>query len=897
MSVKPPVLLLVTIVCVALGFNSIRAAENTDADEPGVANEPTAQLHQSMDVDDVRHLLMRTGLGAAPADILKLRGLSRQAGINAIIAGLSATSYVPMPGWVKDPLPAYHAKADMHSEDRARFNKRRDAELSQLRQWWILNMLLTSSAQTERLVLFWHNLFATNYHDLNKWSLAMARQNQTFRELGSGSWSTLLKAMIRDPALLKFLNSGSNHKASPNENLARELMELFTLGEGNYDEFTVKEAARALTGHDSTQFHDLTFRLKTWAQDRGEKQLFGQTGTFDGDALIDILLTQEAATRFLATRFWHGFVADDSPPEHWVDQQSQWFRQSGLQIETLYRNVLQSEEFWADEYRGAIVKSPVDLVIGTARTLNYPIMHWQRMPQWQSMIGMNLFAPPNVAGWKQGAAFITPGNILNRYKVARQLTSVPEHAATPGSSKSGTMNNSSMNSMAGESSANSKDATMSMSMRAAGKSQQNPDNATENTRDSASIDIQMAAEDYQGPVMFKVSLHADNDILWQSKATAFYGGRDTVLVGRIQNASDFNWQTRRISVPEDAMRLSDKLRIHFLNDAAGPDGDRNLYINGLIIGSQWLAAEHGTQRSQCEPESRIDAGKLYCAGFFEIAIRAKVPHTNLQPLKRKSDQTASRLLTASAVHLQWASKYQPERKNTLEIVLDNVKGQHINYRHVRFKIEKKPDEPIMLQLESLSCLPECVDTWPDCAWTDEHFSALKYTAFPLAESNNKRWTQAYNHHCQFAALNNHEKMLVSTILGAMPDILNQASKTPKVQDNPERFMPTINAIENEIKKADVKLADTPFAPHASELDINEVYAPDKPAIEPLMPPATQFGSFSAIREQLKTHALEVHELLLPAINVAGLPNLTEKVSHPANQYRKAIIEHPLFQLK
>lgn len=391
------------------------------------SHSQATHLHQPMSIDDTRHLLARTGIGASASDIATHQGLTREQGIQLIIQGISMEPDVPMPAWVEHPAPHYHSRVEMLDEDKRVFNQHRDAELEQLKHWWVLNMLQTSSPQTERLVLFWHDLFATNARDIGKHPLKMARQNQRFRRLGFGSWETLLKAMIRDAALLAFLDAGANHKTAPNENLARELMELFVLGEGHYDETTVKHAARALTGHDVVLLHNLEFQLKSGAQDREHKQLFGQSGSFDGDDLIKILLQQEPAARYLASRFWYAFVADSKPPEHWLADQAQRFRKSGFDLSHLYRNVLQSEAFWEEQYRGAIIKSPVDLVIGTARTLDYPMRHWQQMPKWQATIGMNLLEPPNVAGWKEGAAFVTPGHLLNRYNIVHQMTlgSVP----------------------------------------------------------------------------------------------------------------------------------------------------------------------------------------------------------------------------------------------------------------------------------------------------------------------------------------------------------------------------------------------------------------------------------------------------------------------------------------
>jgi uncharacterized protein (DUF1800 family) len=386
-----------------------------------VVSSAHADQRSILGVDDARHLLARTGIGSSPTTVIELVGKTRAEAIDIIVDGIQSEPFLPMPEWVSQPLPPYHARRDMSGEDRRKFRRDRDAELVQLRDWWVNNLLQTDSPQTERLVLFWHDIFATNYRIVGRLPMAMARQNQTFREFGFGSWQTLLKKMIRDPALMIFLDADSNHKNSPNENLGRELMELFVLGEGNYDEFTVREASRSLTGHNVARTANLQFRLKTTAQDRTHKTLFGKKEQFDGDGLVEQLLKQPAAARFLTTKFWHAFVSDGEPPERWLENISQLFKRSDYSIATLYRAVIESEEFWALENRAGIIKSPVDIIAGTARTLEFPKSQWEGMARWQAQLGMNLFQPPTVAGWTEGEAFITTGRYLDRINLVRSM--------------------------------------------------------------------------------------------------------------------------------------------------------------------------------------------------------------------------------------------------------------------------------------------------------------------------------------------------------------------------------------------------------------------------------------------------------------------------------------------
>lgn len=710
---------------------------------PHIHSKTKPHLRQIMDVDDARHLLMRTGFGAAPEALVKLVGKNRQYGVDLIVQGLSTEPALAPPEWVYRPLPAYHARADMSREERSTFNKARDEELKQLRLWWIANMLQSNSPQTERLVLFWHDLFATNSYQVGKMPLAMARQNQTFRRLASGSWAQLLKAMIRDPALLRFLNAGSNHKASPNENLARELMELFVLGEGNYDETTVKQAARALTGHNTSLFYNYAFHLNTQAQDRGQKELFGQKGNFDGDALIDILVTQEQASRFLATRFWYAFIADYPPTEGWLDLQAKRFRQSELHIKILYRNVLQSEEFWQEEYRGAIVKSPIDIVVGTARTMNYPISHWQQMPRWQSLTGMDLLAPPDVSGWSEGAAFITPGRLLNRARVLRQLTRSPASSS---------------------------------------------------------------------------------------------------------RAEQQNLETNMMQADLKQASLG----------------------QGELIKNETLRSEN------------LQGGKVRNSVVLSPSAKQT---TNLETI------------TASAIHVQGASKYQQNKTLTMDLVLDNVTTPSNEFTQVRFVLKKQPNQAFMMRLTSFSCWPSCIDPWPKCAWTDPNFAPMKNITLPWVESGHELWSHAYPHGCQFSSLSNFEKSLVSALWASLPELLEHAGNTAKVQNQTERFLPTINAIKRELQQANVEFADTPYFQHTLTLDVDASHTPKEPALEPFTPPIAQLVSFRELMTALELRKINIHELLMPDLQFEGLPDLAAVQNQSPPRYLRSIIEHPLFQLK
>lgn len=339
-------------VVAALWCGPASAARATDP-VPGVGHATGPWLAAPLSDADRRHLLSRTGIGVAPDDYASLAGLTRAEGVERIIAGLRTRPVRPVPGFVRRPLPHYHARDDMDAVERGAFDGEREREVASLRRWWVAEMLDTDSPQTERLVWVLHDLFATSVDGTDRAALAMARQNATFRRMHSGSWEALLRAMLRDAALLEFPNAGSDARDAPNENLARELLERFTLGEGEYDEVTVREAARALTGHGTDDVADLAFRLRTWQQDRDAKTLFGVTGPHAGDDLVRLILAQPATARWPALVWWHAFVDDAPPGDAELDALASAFREAGHDLGALYRATLESEAFWAPAHRGA----------------------------------------------------------------------------------------------------------------------------------------------------------------------------------------------------------------------------------------------------------------------------------------------------------------------------------------------------------------------------------------------------------------------------------------------------------------------------------------------------------------------------------------------------------------
>ena len=245
----------------------------------------------------------------------------------------------------------------------------------------------------------------------------MLVQNHLYREKGMGRYDALLKAVSRDPAMMIYLDSRTNKKAAPNENYSRELMELFSLGIGHYTEEDVRESARAFTGW---QFRRKTgFYLNANQHDNGLKTFLGRTGNFDGDDIVDIIMEQPAAAEYICTRLWTFFAYPDPEPEV-VERLAEVFRANGTEIRPVVRAMFESDEFYSARARAALVKSPVELAVGTVRALGIET-DFQPLDKPIEQMGQVLFAPPNVAGWPGGATWINSSSLLQRINVANKL--------------------------------------------------------------------------------------------------------------------------------------------------------------------------------------------------------------------------------------------------------------------------------------------------------------------------------------------------------------------------------------------------------------------------------------------------------------------------------------------
>jgi uncharacterized protein (DUF1800 family) len=296
------------------------------------------------------------------------------------------------------------------------------ADLARIQGIWLYRMIFTPHPLRERMTLFWHNHFATSNVKVQS-PLLMQKQNNLLRAHALGDFAALLTAMGQDPAMLIWLDSTINRKARPNENYAREVMELFTLGRGRYTEKDIQEAARAFTGWFvvNDRFEEVPRQ-----HDDGAKTVLGRTGNWTGVDIPRILLEQPACAEYLCAKLFRYFVSGSSAPsQRLIAPLARSFRDSGYQIARPVEMILRSNLFFEPRMRRKLVKSPVEFAVGTIRALEIlnPTVQSSALVDACTRMGQSLYVPPSVAGWDGGAGWINSTAMLARANLALGLLS------------------------------------------------------------------------------------------------------------------------------------------------------------------------------------------------------------------------------------------------------------------------------------------------------------------------------------------------------------------------------------------------------------------------------------------------------------------------------------------
>ncbi|MFP2997691.1 DUF1800 domain-containing protein [Spongiivirga sp. MCCC 1A20706] len=358
-----------------------------------------------MEQRHLHHLYNRAAFGISPEDFIRLRNTPQDIVVRDLFS--ASKTYNPL----HIPTPKINSLVDEMLKTRklkrlpVLIKKSRMKQI-ELNHEWFMKMTSTKTILRERMVLFWTNHFVCRDNNI----LFIQQYNNTLRKHALGNFRDFLIAVSKEPAMLNYLNNQQNRKWSPNENFARELMELFTLGQGNYTENDVKEAARAFTGWRHNAKGEFKFAKRQ--HDIGQKTFFGKTGYFVGEDIIDMILAHPACARFICTKLYRYFVNEHVNEVH-VKELSEVFRKR-YEIEEVLNYMFTIEWFYDGKNIGSKIKSPLDFLVGIARVVPYSFNNPKQLIYVQKLLGQILFLPPNVAGWPGGKNWIDANTLMTR---------------------------------------------------------------------------------------------------------------------------------------------------------------------------------------------------------------------------------------------------------------------------------------------------------------------------------------------------------------------------------------------------------------------------------------------------------------------------------------------------
>jgi uncharacterized protein (DUF1800 family) len=362
--------------------------------------------------EDAAHLLRRAGFGGTPDQVEELRKLGPKLAVEKLLSFSNDDGTNPNPHQFRAIL-----------ENATNLGNARGKAINALQGWWLHKMLTTNQPLKEKLTLFWHGHFATGLDKVRN-PFMLEGQNELFREMGLGKFDDLVLEVSRDPAMLVYLDNADNVKGRPNENYARELMELFTMGvHGGYTERDVQESARAFTGWGLEKpakgnikyGEDPKFKFYANKHDDGQKTFLEERGNFDGGDIVRMTARHPSTARFITGKLWRFFVSEELPKSTADELVRLWENTAG-DVREVLRTILTSEAFYAPEHRSSLVKSPIEYVVGALRSSAArptPAQTVALVNQLDLMAQVPLY-PPNVKGWDGGLDWIADGTVLAR---------------------------------------------------------------------------------------------------------------------------------------------------------------------------------------------------------------------------------------------------------------------------------------------------------------------------------------------------------------------------------------------------------------------------------------------------------------------------------------------------
>ena len=686
---------------------------------------------RSMSASEVSYVLRKIGFEPSPAEVSPWIGQNRLDLIRALIGGLDSSPVIEFPEWTEFE-PRYWGHNDWSENKRNAFRSARRQEIAELRQWWIKQMLATNSPLAERVVLFWENTFVAGFSGLEEKSHAQWMHHKTIREHALGNYREFLLAIVKDPAILIYLDNNENNRESPNENLARELFELFTLGEGNYSENDIKEAARALAGWHVSEFGKISFIENAWARDFTRKKIFGEKKNFDGEKLVELILRHSKASEFVVKRLWSEFISLEPIPQeallHWSDA----FRKMDYEISELLSVILNSSYFWEDKYRGTSVKSASEFMVGIVRMSQNTDLSISALDAALADMGQTLFDPPDVSGWGYGDYWIDAAKLIERERFQARVADT---------------------------------------LTGKGMTVTRPKNAMDfglgEVKTSNAMRIKLAGEAYQGPPPVRVSIkHSEG--FWLSDTFYLNSARDTERLGRYQDESQWVWETISIPVPTE-INAVETVAIQFTRDAAGNGGDRNLFVGAVEWQGQIIPGYLGVQSPGCQSDKggkKRHPDRLYCAGQLKLdwkKLSSRVTQEQ-EIIEQKSQFETNELV------LLWLKSPSKGGWQSIDLMFDELSFKDRTWDYFGFKVvvDTKNRQHFQIVFDEDRCKPSCFIRWPTGAWRDK--LGLRHSI--VSFNNFEDWAQR-----QYSTLKSADKELVKSIISTMPKVRGMIANT------------------------------------------------------------------------------------------------------------------------
>lgn len=377
-----------------------------------------------------QHLLWRAGFGPMAEEIHQLDSVSTGSYVKALMKGSSKPPvYIDVAesaikGLVMGVEEIGRQQARLDEEQRRKLRQQSREDLKSLNLTWMNEMVNSDAQLREKMALFWHGHFASRNINI----LYQQQLLDVIRRNALGNFGDLLRGVSKSAAMINFLNNNQNRKNHPNENFAREVMELFTLGRGNYTENDIKEAARAFTGWGANIPGEFVFRR--YQHDEGKKTVLGKSGNFDGDDILNILLENKQTATFISRKIYRFFVNEEAD-ENKVQWLANRFYQSNYNIRSLMEDIFTSEWFYDPKNIGSRIKSPIELMAGIQRMLPMEIQNQEVLLLLQRLLGQILFFPPNVAGWPGGKNWIDSSSLMLRLRLPKMIDAKDELTMSP----------------------------------------------------------------------------------------------------------------------------------------------------------------------------------------------------------------------------------------------------------------------------------------------------------------------------------------------------------------------------------------------------------------------------------------------------------------------------------